>query len=1005
MSYDYNAILQSINQNRRKAYKECSASPSYPSSETNARNTISNVDIDSLNQVVEDYATLSSHCPLPPMLWLQYACDAGVLMENLLSSSNENEVSGDGVVNRSQIEEEESTNRKQISESRLGILGAGLEEFPGCKLLRRWYLDELLRDYRNSCDTYMDISGEEQKIWKAFQEAIGWVCEGSYYQEKNYGTNDDSSDIRSIWEMAIQFLMQSKSFSNKDVKECFIQRSKMPMIGLNDELRDKISAFPELANDAEFLEQIENGRRAACKKNQHMGPWEDEVSEAMEQEGIYNSDVNNKQRTRIRVYGENIFLRTHQHDEVQQQQYFLMGLGGQITANAFLKFIKNMTSSSTSNPKHLKTESDPKTKTQNETIHLVRVFERAISECPTVELLWVNYIQFLLTITKSSPNILSPDVLLDACHRSVRNCPYSATLFKLQMHCRTLDLFSEIDLDSLLEIAKVSTEAKFLPSPEACLDVHMEVPRVIRRRLFKVLSINNSHSIPPYDVSHKDLEKAPSALFEKGPNINSPDKVELVHDIIDDMREAFDAADLYVRKNHHNWNLGRAKLWKERAATESRIIYSIHLQFPPDSELQEEENHGGRKRKIKPTEEEIALEGKVEKEAVKCYEKLVRIHPKFVDGWREYIAFVLSVEDGNSRKVIDNDDIENVNIVEKFRRIRGLYHRAIKAAGDTVTDDSSSLGEISLNKSSGVILCQDFLNFEQNYGSLESIKNATNLIRLKLRKLTNSITTPSLPIEELQPQSETDNKRSLDEIESNIEPEENDMSTANKKRKLEKDAKEDENFINSVENDIPKPTNLKVVKPLPHFVQIGKMSYPAHPFTIHVSNLSPGTEDMDLVDTFKKCGAIVHAKILRLKSSNPKQRGESKQRGLIQFEEKESVNEALRLSENIGMHERLVKVERSHCAAIGLIPSGMHRINPKGGGKRSKINEMKKSRTTNEKVNRAEKVDDMNGKGSTKSIKPKDEKSRKGKEEISKLAFFPRGLTNRNLKKKRLKLP
>ena len=48
----------------------------------------------------------------------------------------------------------------------------------------------------------------------------------------------------------------------------------------------------------------------------------------------------------------------------------------------------------------------------------------------------------------------------------------------------------------------------------------------------------------------------------------------------------------YVRKNHHNWNLGRAKLWKERAATELRIIYPMHLQFPPDSELQEEKNHG-----------------------------------------------------------------------------------------------------------------------------------------------------------------------------------------------------------------------------------------------------------------------------------------------------------------------------------------------------------------------------------------------------------------------------
>ena len=85
MSYDYNAILQNIQENRSKAYRNCCGSSCYPFNDSNGNPTaISNVDIGPLNVAVEEYATLSSHCPLPPILWLQYACDAGVLMEQLL---------------------------------------------------------------------------------------------------------------------------------------------------------------------------------------------------------------------------------------------------------------------------------------------------------------------------------------------------------------------------------------------------------------------------------------------------------------------------------------------------------------------------------------------------------------------------------------------------------------------------------------------------------------------------------------------------------------------------------------------------------------------------------------------------------------------------------------------------------------------------------------------------------------------------------------------------------
>jgi RNA recognition motif-containing protein len=142
--------------------------------------------------------------------------------------------------------------------------------------------------------------------------------------------------------------------------------------------------------------------------------------------------------------------------------------------------------------------------------------------------------------------------------------------------------------------------------------------------------------------------------------------------------------------------------------------------------------------------------------------------------------------------------------------------------------------------------------------------------------------------------------------------------------------------------------NLSEPKPPQHKVKVGKVDYPAHPLTVRVFNLAFAAEDMDLVDTFRtKCGAVVHAKIMREKHHHGK--GKSKGWGLVQFEERESVEKALALSDVIGIRERLVKVDRSHLPAVGLVPPGMHRVNPKGEGKSTKHNEIRKQQRQDSK--------------------------------------------------------
>jgi len=73
---------------------------------------------------------------------------------------------------------------------------------------------------------------------------------------------------------------------------------------------------------------------------------------------------------------------------------------------------------------------------------------------------------------------------------------------------------------------------------------------------------------------------------------------------------------------------------------------------------------------------------------------------------------------------------------------------------------------------------------------------------------------------------------------------------------------------------------------------------------------------MDLVNALRpKCGAIVHAKIMREKHNKTKSKGW----GLVQFEERTSVEKALQLSDSVDIKMKCVKIERSHIAAVSLV--------------------------------------------------------------------------------------
>ena len=132
MSYNYEHVVKSIRDHRRVAYANVSfeaTSATAPFLATSAP------DLDALQKSMEGFATLSSHCPMTPLLWMQYAHDAEVLMEGLmmLESAAEN---GCEQYQQGEWRLQQMQSKKSALDSSTGILELALAEFSGCAVLQ-----------------------------------------------------------------------------------------------------------------------------------------------------------------------------------------------------------------------------------------------------------------------------------------------------------------------------------------------------------------------------------------------------------------------------------------------------------------------------------------------------------------------------------------------------------------------------------------------------------------------------------------------------------------------------------------------------------------------------------------------------------------------------------------------------------------------------------------------------------------------------------------------------
>ena len=906
MSYDYNDLVAQIVSSRQHAAK----------ANGNVEEKLSH-----LQQATELFSTLSSHCPMTPLLWMQYASDTMDLLESL------------------------GTDYVEALETRLSILQLGLSEFPGSAPLHVHYLQLLSGRSGKALENKKHANDDDKRILQELEASIVNVGRGSHRNEGDM--------VASIYRMAADLHLANGR--RQHAIECFCQRAGTPMKDVNDgivtELEQFLSRTPDAEDStslsAEDLQRIEACRLQESKIYGSLITWEDEIDIAMNGEGVLYRHLTS---TLDDSEDWKNLLRENHHK-------FWMGFGGITTANAFIKYAQFCGRFRLSKGDEGNVDNATKSDIEDEVRALaLPVYERGVAECPTVESLWLSYITHLHYLMRSGAATSEiAQRLQNVVNRAVRNCPYSIALYKQRLGAVQILAEAQMaifDPDRLMKIVQDALDSKFVSDPTSCLDLYLSAIQAVKRRILVLLSSLDSTATLSNEAAKLGFDD-PEAVHAKSrtPFSEMDESTQQdVQDLCEDIREMYDTVDSYLRKSHTSWAEGRAQLWNDRGHVEKELLSPLMSIF--------------RNRDSSTSVQSPSL---TSNECTQSFEKLVKIQqPAHPDSFRSYIH---SLSLGACTTPI--------HVISRLRQVRGLFQRALKTVGKPKeTTQRAQQAFSSLDYETSLrCLCHEYLVFETHFGSEYSLNQASMAVQKKLAKALASRPTPE------SMESTNDNALQADDaareglgtvngLDSGLRQEGEyvaiskgtgagtkrkhdieDSPTATKKSKPSLPITTSNLDASSQANadDQAEPGNhelelgSKSKTETEHKVRIGNLEYPAHPLTVRVSNLSPDTLDMDLVDSLRpKCGAIVHARIAREKHHHGK--GPSKGWALVQFEERNSVDKALELSDVIGIREKLIKVERSHVPAVGLVPPGMHRVNPKGEGKSSKRNLKRKER-------------------------------------------------------------
>jgi hypothetical protein len=982
MSYDYNGIVTSINSLRKSAYsndngdrgrdvintREGGSIPSLddmvfqasrsfnPFDSTSSAPEPTILNVEALSQAVEKYSQLSTLCPMVPMLWLNYAFDASRVIEELTQSS-------DGASAHCMEDE--------AAKIRLDILEAALAEYPGCGFLWLAYIHTLMC-FLKSASTDKKTQG---KLEESFQNALFWIGGGSHYNDEH---------ATQIWKLYATFNYdtfvesEGKEVACQRVAETFAERSSCPMKD-NEVLLEEASHWQPL--------RLLLLHKEPAQKNVDTNLLDFQVEGYDNlQEGIEAGRRKSSQTYQSLLQSRELDIQSQTPNrKLYGVETFGLGYGDVTLASTFISFAKSLGSSGArSNKRKRKEQNEDAADHEN---MMIRIFERGVSECPTVEHIWIAYANALSRQSRASvekqPRRASIDFSpVSVVSRGVRSCPYSVRLFCLKMQCMA-DQFTEgnesFDGEKIANVAKEACDLKLLPSGVSDqLIVWQEAFRSIRRYFMHSVTKNGTQRYDGYDGKHTSDSGNKSVL-------GYSDSEEVLF-IIEDLRECFDTADSYLQNKglEVDSSVDRSKLWLERAITEANIIFSVvirddillskSIHMSSSTAVPSEDQSGRRK-------QGTSTDGMLESE--RCFDKVFKLNSTYLPAWRQYVPFML-----NNPLILKQN-----GLFFAIRKVRALYHREIRNASIAKSgDDSQANTDL-------VQLCNDLVSFEETHGSKDSLEKANGLVKAKLLKMKHQFGSSVVNLQEepvhnmlvVEVNESNTTKRSNS---SNSHPDDDPIekeSSKNIKIQTGKNGNEEHDGV-AAEDKVTPPTNLKKPKVIEYLVRIGNLDYPAHPYTIRIFNLAETVEDMDLVDRFRSCGKIVHARILREKSHHHSAKGKSKGHGLVQFEEKGHVESALKLSGIIGLKERTLQIERSHLPAVpSIVPPECQRVNKRHEGK---------GKNRPEKSSKKEKAGTRDfATSAPDEARPSKPASKQPASKARVLSFRPRGVTSHAKKK------
>ncbi|CAJ1951481.1 unnamed protein product [Cylindrotheca closterium] len=802
-----------------------------------------------LQQAVDTFEELSTVCPMTPMLWMQYSAD----MEDLLVLL--------------------TSDPRGARDAQLQLLELAVCEFPGSACLHLRYL------------TVLSKHNDNTRFLKAFGSAMKNVAIGSHRNEGEI--------VAAIYAIAAEYHAKNGDFELAIRR--FYERARIPMRDVNDGLEAEFKEFCNLYGKQVTVHQmqwLEDGRRYEAKAYRSLVTYEDEIDMAMHKQGILS-----RYQVQFDEINWDALLRS-------DEKPFWMGLGDANTATSFIQYAK-MCSRFRTPVEHAEEMKELECNVKGLALC---VYERGVAECPTVESIWLAYISHMFRLSKEDDTIIPR--LKAVADRSVRNCPYSLSLFQCKLQVMQLMAAKKIavmDPDEVTKTINDALNAKFLTSKESCLELHLTGVRILKRHI--LVSLAQASKMANENIAFYD-EAEPMSQQKHHPLIDDEKAAELA-DLVVDIREMYDDIECYVQKQFPSWPAGRSHVCLDRSFAEMYLL----------TPLAESLNEAADSNRFSDAQSKV----------IRCFDRATKLHqPPSPSSFISYIdAFF-------AHFVVSGPLL----VLSRIRQIRQIYKKAIKNVGPPKEDWKTTIDyRVSLQ-----FLCHRYLEFEGNLGSVESLEDASLIVRRKLSKVLNALpaVTPKSARSATVDTPEASIKSGEDGPVNIVDPakkrpgEEVSSEPNSKKTKLEDGSKQP---LQSIDNEkTPQKSDLRVPKQTLEKVKVGNWLYPAHPFTIRISNLTESTQDMDLVDTLRKsCGAIVHAKILREKHRRGS--GKSKGCGLVQFEEKSSVQKALEASEVLQIHENRVIIERSHVAAVSLVPPGMHRVNPKGKGKTTKQNE------------------------------------------------------------------